>query len=56
VIVDEKDEPEFGLGFKVGGIGPFEAVKPVGLGPLDKVTETTGDERLAGMFPMFSTV
>lgn len=48
VIVEEKDAP----GFKLDGIGPFDAVKPFP----DGVTETPRVDRLAGMLPMFLTV
>ena len=52
MIVDE-----YSFGFMgIGVIGPCNALKPVGLGPLDRVTETLTEKRLAGMFPMFSII
>ena len=48
VIVDENDAPAF----KLDGIGPFVATKPLP----DGVTTTPRVERLAGMFPVFLIV
>jgi len=48
VIVEENETP----GFSDAGIGPLVAENPL----VDGVTEKTSVERLAGMFPVFSTV
>jgi hypothetical protein len=48
VIVDENEDPAF----RDAGIGPLVAENPL----VDGVTETPSVERLAGMFPVFSTV
>ena len=48
VIEDENEAPAF----KLEGIGPFVAMKPLP----DGETVTPKGERLAGMFPVFLTV